>query len=155
MIINYPDTATIFDIGIKSIFLAGPTPRDSSVASWRPEALKILEERGFTGMVFVPERSDWKAQFNYDDQVGWELSGLSISTVILFWVPRCMLKMPALTTNVEFGMNIKNGNVIYGRPDWATSIKYLDYIYKLYKNESPCNTLESTIERALHEIEKK
>jgi hypothetical protein len=27
-----------------AIFLAGPTPRSLNVASWRPEAIKILEQ---------------------------------------------------------------------------------------------------------------
>jgi hypothetical protein len=39
----------------KSIFLAGPTPRRPEVASWRPDALRILQEAGYDGVVFVPE----------------------------------------------------------------------------------------------------
>jgi len=39
----------------KSIFLAGPSPRTPDVKSWRPEALKILEAKGYDGIVFVPE----------------------------------------------------------------------------------------------------
>ena len=30
-----------------SLFLAGPTPRDDDVVSWRPEAVRILSELGF------------------------------------------------------------------------------------------------------------
>lgn len=47
---DMPDTFT------KSIFLAGPTPRNKDeVESWRPDALKILEDKGFDGVVFIPE----------------------------------------------------------------------------------------------------
>ena len=38
-----------------SIFLAGPTPRDRETQSWRPEAIKILKEIGFDGIIFYPE----------------------------------------------------------------------------------------------------
>ena len=37
----------------KSIFLAGPTPRDAETKSWRPETIKLLT--GFDGTIFVPE----------------------------------------------------------------------------------------------------
>lgn len=30
-----------------SVFLAGPTPRSIDVASWRPDALVILEDLGY------------------------------------------------------------------------------------------------------------
>ncbi len=39
----------------KSIFLAGPTPRNKEVKSWRGEALEILQRLGFDGVVYVPE----------------------------------------------------------------------------------------------------
>ena len=66
MQINYSDE----DVkkGIKSIFLAGPTPRDGNVISWRIEACKILEKLGFDGIVYVPEYSTWKPKENYIDQ---------------------------------------------------------------------------------------
>lgn len=38
-----------------SIFLAGPTPRSRATRSWRPEALDMLRDLGFSGHVFVPE----------------------------------------------------------------------------------------------------
>ena len=49
MQINYSDE----DVkkGIKSIFIAGPTPRDGNVISWRIEACKILKKLGFDGIV--------------------------------------------------------------------------------------------------------
>lgn len=39
-----------------AIFLAGPTPRDKDTPSWRPEAIHILEQLKYDGIVFVPEQ---------------------------------------------------------------------------------------------------
>jgi hypothetical protein len=40
-----------------AVFLMGPTPRAPAglASSWRQEAIRLLEESGFTGEVFVPE----------------------------------------------------------------------------------------------------
>lgn len=87
----------------KYLVLCGPTPRDSYTPSWRPEALKILEELGFEGTVFVPEYSSLVRFDSYIDQVECERNVYTNYTVILFWVPGHFQNMPGLTTNVEFG----------------------------------------------------
>lgn len=92
MTVNYSDQEVIK--GKKSIFLAGPTPREENVISWRAEACKILEKIGFNGVVYVPEYSTWKPKGEY--------VALTNATVIAFWVPRKLPSMPAFTTNVEF-----------------------------------------------------
>ena len=48
-----------------SIFLAGPTPRAEDVKSWRPEALKLFQDKQFKGTIFVPEARDgiWKNNY--------------------------------------------------------------------------------------------
>src|SRR5262249_44966669 len=86
-----------------SLFLAGPTPRSNLVASWRPDALGILRQLGFTGIVLVPERRDLSAKVSYLDQVEWEYAGLETCSVLAFWVPRELESLPGFTTNVEFG----------------------------------------------------
>ena len=53
MIINYSDQKVIKNK--KSIFLAGPTPRNNSAISWRTNACKPLKLLGFDGVVYVPE----------------------------------------------------------------------------------------------------
>lgn len=116
----------------KSIFLAGPTPRGPEASSWRPEALRILEDLKFNGTVFVPEESDGSFKFTYDNQVEWELQALHSATVVLFWVPREMQYMPGLTTNVEFGMFAARRNVVLGYPLNADRMKYLQYISTMY-----------------------
>src|SRR5271157_3487310 len=78
-----PETIT------KSIFLAGPTPRNQKEQeSWRPEAIKYLKDKGFDGVVFAPEGRDGKFKMDYDDQIEWEEKHLNVADCIAFWVPR-------------------------------------------------------------------
>lgn len=69
----------------KSVFLAGPSSRPGQdIESWRNDAIKILDDIGFDGVVFSPEyremKSDPKAHdnFDYDNQVEWEEKYLNI-----------------------------------------------------------------------------
>lgn len=143
MIINYSDEKVIK--GSKSIFLAGPTPRNEKIESWRTTACKKLEEFGFDGVVYVPEYSSWKPKTDYVDQVKWEREALTESTVIMFWIPRTLPDMPSFTTNVEFGYWLHSGKVIYGRPDDATKIKYPDWLYKEDYDKNPINNLNELL----------
>ena len=43
--------------------------------------------------------------------------------------------MPAFTTNVEFGYYVRNPKVVYGRPDSAEKMKYLDRLFKRHHSE--------------------
>ncbi len=121
-----------------SVFLAGPSPRDTGVTSWRIEAIQQLRELGYQGRVFVPqgrasiEGASGPEVFDYDNQVDWEKTGLRQADVILFWVPRKLPEMPGLTTNVEFGFWIATSpeRVLYGRPSWAQKVSYLDLLYR-------------------------
>lgn len=147
MIINYSDQEVIKDQ--KSIFLAGPTPRDKNTKSWRTEACKKLKALGFDGVVYVPEYSTWKPKMDYIDQTMWERKALTEATVIMFWIPRSLPNMPAFTTNVEFGYWIHSGKIIYGRPDNAEKIKYLDWLYKEDYNKEPINNLEELLKESI------
>ena len=144
MIINYSDQEVIK--GEKSIFLAGPTPRGENVISWRTEACEILKQLGFDGVVYVPEYSTWKPKDDYVDQAMWERIALTNATVILFWVPRKLPDMGGFTTNVEFGYWLHSGKVIYGRPNAASKIKYLDWSYELDYGKNPYEDLQSSLE---------
>lgn len=134
----------------KSIFLAGPSPRDPSQPNWRPEALKLLEEQGFDGVVFVPlpENGDWS--HGYDAQVGWELENLDRADQIVFWVPRSK-ELPALTTNIEFGRYFDSGRAVLGFPEGATNMRYLEAIGKP-EGVPVLSTLESTLAEAVKRI---
>lgn len=137
----------------KSIFLAGPTPRGKVVPSWRPEALRILEELGFDGTVLEPEDADgsfhdfgdpdvWRAQ------VEWEEAALKRADCIVFWIPRDMATMPALTTNTEWGMWCDSGKVVLGTPPGAPSVKYQEHYARKFRVPL-AHTLEDTLRLAV------
>jgi len=113
------------DVLETSIFLAGPTPRSTSVESWRPQAIQLLKQAGFPGTVYTPETSNNNWTHEYYNQIEWEWSALQMSTVVLFWVPRELTDMPAFTTNVEFGYLASSGKVLLGSPEGAPKMKYL------------------------------
>lgn len=152
MKINYSDQEVIKNQ--KSIFLAGPTPRGKDTISWRTEACQILENLDFDGTVYVPEYSTWKPKEDYVDQAMWERIALTEATIIIFWIPRHLPDMPAFITNVEFGYWLHTNKVLYGRPDNAEKIKYLDWLYKLDYNKEPHNNLENLLKEAIELVNK-
>jgi hypothetical protein len=134
----------------KSIFLVGPTPRRRDVATWRPEALHLLEhDLKFNGTVLVPETEGFLPNDNYDNQVHWEWEGLNTATVVACWVPRDMKDMPAFTTNVEFGMMVASGKVVLGFPPKAPKMRYLQKLADRY-NAPVFGTLLDTLAEAVH-----
>lgn len=152
MQINYSDEGVVK--GKNSIFLAGPTPRGENAVSWRKDAVRILEELGFDGVVYVPEYSTWKPKEDYVDQAMWERNALTEADVIVFWIPRDLKEMPGYTTNVEFGYWLPTKKVIYGRPDKAPKTKYLDWLYELDYGIKPLNNLQELMEYALKKVNK-
>ena len=144
---SFPDRVT------KSIFLAGPTPRSELVESWRGRAVEILQAAGYDGTVYIPEPSNGKWRTNYDGQVLWEQGARLRADRIVFWVPRDIAGgMPAFTTNVEFGADYTNGRSLYGRPDGAEKIRYLDVLYTQETGSSPYTSLESLLDAAITEL---
>jgi len=122
-----PHPFPTFD-GETPIFLVGPTPRESGVPSWRPEALRILERLGYAGLVLVPEPEDGIWPEHFLDQVEWEHQGLQAASTfgcVAAWVPRELEKLPGSTTNVEFGLYVGCGRFVYGRPEKAPKTGYL------------------------------
>ncbi|OGY92805.1 MAG: hypothetical protein A3B31_02870 [Candidatus Komeilibacteria bacterium RIFCSPLOWO2_01_FULL_53_11] len=132
----------------KSLFLAGPTPRDKSVPSWRPEALRLLEEASYDGVVFVPENRGGTVKVDYTGEVEWEELCLNLADVVLFWVPREMKTMPALTTNIEWGVWHDSGKAVLGAPPDAKHVRYLRY-YAEKMHIPTAETLPETIGLAL------
>lgn len=135
----------------KSIVLCGPTPRESTTISWRPEALKILKKLEYDGIVYVPEYENEKEYDSDFEKIkyNWERNTYINSTVIIFWVPRKIPNMLGLTTNVEFGYWLKSGKCIYGRPDYAQRTRYLDWLYNLEYKKEPHNKLEELLKEAI------
>lgn len=128
--------------GQNSLFLVGPTPRaETGGESWRPAMIECLREEGFGGLVYVPERVGDQWATNYNDQVEWELKYLHSCGLIVAWVPRDLVAFPAFTTNVEFGMFVKSGRLVYGRPDGAPKTRYLDAVYRKFVGEDPVDNM--------------
>lgn len=111
----------------KSIFLAGPTPRDPEQAcSWRPAAIDWLDHFGYDGVVFVPEDRSGIYHGDYFHQLDWEKKNLERADCILFWVPRDVEGgMPGFTTNIEWGTYKRSGKVVFGAPKEATNVRYM------------------------------
>lgn len=134
---------------IKSIFLAGPSPRTDDVYDWRNDALEILNELGYTGTVFIPiprntfYKKEKNNKWTYYDQIEWECTCRNIADAVLYWIPRTS-KLPGLTTNIEFGEDLKSGKIIYGRPSNAMSCRYLD-VRAQEQNIKINETLEQTL----------
>ena len=116
------------------IFLAGPTVRGHQShlqPSWRYAAIKEFDKRGFEGSLIVPEFADITvSDKGRCDLPIWEYEGLKIADCILFWVPRTR-ELIGLTTNFELGYWMRwREKVLYGRPDNAYRIDYLDILWK-------------------------
>lgn len=130
MIVNYSHYPVIHNNSQPSIFLAGPTPRSKDIISWRKEAINILEQLNFNGIVYVPECEFTRSGFDYTTQVEWEWEAMKAADIIVFWIPRSE-ELPGFTTNVEFGYWLAKNKykVYYGRPADSIKNKYLDKLY--------------------------
>jgi len=118
-----------------SVFLAGPTVRGNQpyLTSWRFEAIEEFKKNGFDGILVVPEFPD-KTESDKGKRwiPEWEHTGLRLSTVIMFWVPRTR-ELIGLTTNHEIGywMARDRNKIVYGRPDDAYRIEYNDLMFAI------------------------
>ncbi len=153
MVISYSDKPPIIE-GKKRLFLAGPTIRKEDEKSWkenswRKEAISVLGELNFDGIVYVPEYEKMRKFIEKDEQFFWEWDALHASDLIIFWVPRVFPKLPGMSTNVEFGFYITQKPVLYGRPDDADKIEYLDRLYKKVLNKKPINSLKELMTQAV------
>lgn len=156
MNVIYAKQQISFDKNQQYIFLVGPTPRSQEVMSWRPKALEILDKGNYKGTVFVPEPKDRKWLKDYNGQVEWEHEALEICSkygCIAAWVPRDLDTMPAFTTNVEFGLYIGSGRLLYGRPENSPKNRYLDWVYINKTQRLPHHNLESLMLNAVNMAE--
>ena len=147
MKIIYPDTPIT---SCPDLYLAGPTPRDPQIISWRIEALDILNYNHFQGIVCVPERESWE-DVDYMQQVEWEYAAMMTSKVIAFWVPRDLETLPGFSTNIEFGLYLamRPNNVKYGRPVNAPHTRYLDWLYQKQTGCEPKSSLQDLLKELL------
>lgn len=117
------------------VFLAGPTVRGHQQhlqPSWRFAAIEEFKRLGFEGTLIIPEFTDTsESDKGRKDIPLWEYEGLRCSDCIMFWIPRTR-ELIGLTTNFELGywMREEKYKVLYGRPDDAYRIDYLDILWK-------------------------
>lgn len=158
MILNFSNKEVM--INSNSIFLAGPTMRNSSYEkSWRKKAVSILSDFGYPGIVYIPE---YPPDIPFSDkyivkQTKWEWKALDNAGVIIFWVPRTLPDMPAFTTNIEFGRYLtkKPNQVILGYPDNACKMEYMKLLYQEITEEAPEKTLKTTLQKAINYLNNK
>jgi len=115
------------------VFLAGPTVRGNQphLTSWRFDAIAEFERQGFDGTLIVPEFTDKYESDKYRyDIPEWEFAGLKTADCIMFWIPRTR-ELIGLTTNWEHGYWVARDRdkVVYGRPDDAYRMTYLDIMW--------------------------
>lgn len=139
---------------VHAIFLAGPTPRDQGVKSWRSTALQMLEDLGYNGVVFVPEPEDGDWLGSYIEQAEWEVRWLDRVDRVAFWIPRDLETLPGFTTNVEFGRYAGSGRVVLGHPDGAPKMRYLDWL-AAKENVAIYDNLRTTLREAIKGWEKR
>lgn len=105
--------------GHQSVFLAGPM-RSDRLPSWRSEAMTALDAAWRSPrqlLVLTPEFRNGDPLGDYPQQkFEWEMSALDRADAILFWVPRNPDYCPGFATNVEFGMYVRSGRVVFGAP---------------------------------------
>ncbi len=146
---------TVRDIKVPSIFLAGPTVRGNQqhLTSWRFEAIEEFKRQGFIGDLIIPEFLD-KTESDKDKAhiPMWEYNGLKKADCIMFWIPRTR-ELIALTTNMEFGywQAREPQKMIYGRPDDAYRMGYLDIMWKACANENDTFLYQPNIYSTLKE----
>lgn len=143
---------------IKSIFLAGPTPRSQTTPSWRPEALRTLASLGYDGIVYDPEVRSGVYDSHYDNQIEWERQAMDRADCIAFWVPRDLTldekghpKMAALTTNAEWGAWASSGKCVFGAPPGAAHVRYLQHYAQFWGVPSSV-TLPGTMTEAVKKV---
>lgn len=148
MIINYLGENIV---GKKSIFLAGPTPKNKQATSWRTEAIEILKKLKFDGIVYVPELANGDKIVDKIAEKEWETEVLKDTSVIIFWVPGEVREMLTLLTDYDFGVWYDFSKVFYGRPK-DVKMQYLDYKYCRYSKRLPCDNLNELLEEAVNEL---
>lgn len=140
------------NIDTPSIFLAGPTVRGNQphLTSWRFDAIEEFQKQNYTGALIIPEFTSKTESDKSKTWVPlWEYNGLKKADCIMFWIPRTK-ELIALTTNMEFGywQAREPQKLIYGRPDDAYRMSYLDIMWTQVASENNqyTNTIHTTLE---------
>lgn len=157
-----------------SIFLAGPTARRGLHTPWRLEAMSLLERRGFSGVIVVPEfrsaafEEGVRSHFGRaaspvphmrgasHDILDWETCGIERSTIVLFWMPfragseEDPDSLPGFTTRAEVSRELVRAphRIVLGMPPGAFSSSHIRY-HAFLGGVKIHDTLEETVDAAL------
>lgn len=164
-VIRYDDKSKeeISKLGGPVVFLAGPTVRGHQQhlqPSWRFECIEEFDRQGYNGSLIIPEFNSLTESDKGKEWLPlWEYEGLKTAGAILFWIPRTR-ELIGLTTNWEFGywMGRNRDKVIYGRPDDAYRIDYLDIMWEAVWETNPPpihNTLKGCVEECIEGVGKR
>lgn len=128
-----------------AIFLAGPCPRKKTENDWRDNAINILNDLKFKGVVFNPTNRNYPEHDKdaLEKQTKWETEQINKSSALVFWVPRSE-KHPAFTTNIELGEWMNRKGVYIGWPTNAMKMQYIDERLKRY-GIKPYHNLEEML----------
>ncbi|ATY17281.1 hypothetical protein CU254_42620 (plasmid) [Amycolatopsis sp. AA4] len=136
-----------------SVFLAGPTAVSGGpVPSWRPDAVDLfgrLWRQPEPLAVMTPE-NPVRAR-RYINQFTWENASRKHAKAIMYWIPRDMVSLPGMTTNVEFGYDVAAGRtVVLGCPPDCPDPRRNKYLVHLARAHGvPVRTtLRDTVETA-------
>lgn len=129
----------------RGVFLAGPTADDGNRTAWRLQAVMLLREEGYTGLIVIPEFRDGKfSRERWDDGLAstmpgiaratvrildWETAGIDHCTVVLAWMPFALAakgtaeSRPGFNTRREVSRIItqRRPGLALGMPDGALS----------------------------------
>jgi 8-oxo-dGTP pyrophosphatase MutT (NUDIX family) len=110
---------------------------------------------GYAGVVFVPEPREgvWETgESAYTNQVVWERKHLDMADVIVAWVPRQIPQMAGLTTNIEMGIYLSSDKIVFGAPEWAKSVRYLETMLKTETGGERHLELRDTLRAAVERV---
>lgn len=114
----------------RTIYLAGPVPRDPAKESWHPSAIEHLRAAGYDEYVVIPRLEPGRPA-DGNAQIVWEHAALARADAILFWIPRVLWTTPGLTTNLEWGVWHDSGKAVLGAPPEAARMRYLRFYAEL------------------------
>ncbi len=117
----------------KGIYLANPTKEVEL------EALSTLEQKGFDGVVYIGGIAERE----------WNEEAIKNSNAVVLWVSKPQSETPSFTRCVNFEELISTGKLLYGRPNDADRLKYIDWLYEFDMSEKPFASMEELIDTAI------
>ena len=149
----YEENEDIYDIKMPSIYLAGPNNSpDNFSASWRNEALNMLEDLKFNGRVYIPEVSDnnqyYKNDYTESDKNKWIYHHMDNADIILFWFPNNIVDIKSYI-DFSYMLGNRHSQVVLGYPESDEKIEYMKYLYDLSNDYGTTHRLDFLIIKAL------